>query len=185
MSLRFLLSDRGSGVYAYIEGNLGAMLTTGSSCAAGKITYILQDRVGINSEGTVVVAASCSGLPSIFVVKGSRATTVVNATRKPNRTGFAELSTPSLLDNGTVLFVAGKADRANGLYSVHAGLGSYAMIGAVLPLIPEPDPIAPPLHSILNVSVTSNEHGRLAYLGGPIVSFASVPSEMNRNDDGP
>ena len=88
-----------------------------------------------------------------------------------------ELSTPSLLDDETVVFGAGKTDGTEGLYSVHASLGPSAAIGAVLPLITESDPIAPLLHSILLVSVTSNEHGRLAYLGGPVESLASIPGE--------
>jgi hypothetical protein len=81
----------------------------------------------------------------------------------------------SLLDDATVVFGAGKAEGADGLHSVHASLGSPAGVGGVLPLIAESDPATPPLHSALVVSAAGNEHGRLAYLGGPVVSFASVP----------
>jgi len=133
--------------------------------------------VAINSDGTVVVGTTCSGVPSILMVRGSQATMLVTATRTQDGSGFVEFGRPSLLDDGTVVFGAGKTEGADGLYSVHAGPGSPAAIGAVLPLIAESDPITPPLHSILVVSAAGNEHGRLAYLGGPVVSFASFPSQ--------
>jgi len=68
-----------------------------------------------------------------------------------------ELGTPSLLDDGTVLFGARKTNGDEGLYSVHASLGSSATIGLVLPLFVEAGRIALHLHSILTVSVASNE----------------------------
>jgi hypothetical protein len=168
------VTDRGEGVYEFWRGKVRTVLTTGSPCSAGRVTYISQDRVAINSDGTVVLGTTCSRVPSILMVRGSQATMLVTATRTQDESGFVEFGRPSLLDDGTVLFGAGKTDGADGLYSLHASLGS-AGIGAVLPLIAASNPMAPPLHSILIVSVAGNEHGRLAYLGGPVVSFASVP----------
>jgi hypothetical protein len=170
------LTDRGSAVYAYRRGEVGRLLTTGSPCAGGKITYVSQDRLGLRSDGTVVVGAICSGSPAIFVVSRSEATMLASAPREPDHTGFVDLDMPSLLETGTVLFSASKGD-GNGLYSIHLNFGSSVTGGAALPLIPAADPTAPPLHSILTVSVASNEQGRLAYLGGPVESFASVPNE--------
>jgi hypothetical protein len=83
---------------------------------------------------------------------------------------------PSLLETGTVLFGATKVD-GTGLYSIHLNFGSSVTGESPLPLIAGLDPTAPPLHSILSVSLASNEEGRLAYLGGPVESLASVPSE--------
>ena len=170
------LTDRGSGVYAYSRGNVGMVLITGSPCASGKITYISQDRLGLGSDGTVVVGAICSGSPAIFLVRRSEAAMLASATREPDHTGFVDLDMPSLLETGTVLFRASKVD-GTGLYSINLNFGSSVTGGAALPLIPAVDPTAPPLHSILTVSIASNEQGRLAYLGGPIESFANVPSE--------
>jgi hypothetical protein len=111
------------------------------------------------------------------MVRGSQATMLVTATRTQDGSGFVELGRPSLLDDGTVVFGAGKTEGADGLYSVHPSLVSPAAVGAVLPLIAESDRMTPPLHSIMVVSAAGNEHGRLAYLGGPVESLASVPSE--------
>jgi hypothetical protein len=163
-------------VYAYRRGKVGTLLTTGSPCAGGKITYISQDRLGLGSDGTVVVGAICSGSPAIFVVRRSEATMLASATREPDHTGFVDLDMPSLLETGTVLFGASKVD-GSGLYSIHLNFGSSVTGEAPLPLIAGLDPGAPPLHSILSVSLASNEQGRLAYLGGPVESLASVPSE--------
>ena len=152
------------------------LLTTGSACAGGKITYISQDRLGLGSDGTVVVGVICSGSPAIFLVRQSEATMLASATREPDHTGFVDLDMPSLLETGTVLFSASKGD-GTGLYSIHLNFGSSVMGGAALPLIPGVDPAQAPLHSILTVSVACNEQGRLAYLGGPVESLASVPNE--------
>jgi hypothetical protein len=54
------VTDTGEGVYACRRGKVGTVLTTGSPCPSGKITYISQDRVAINSDGTVVVRTTCS-----------------------------------------------------------------------------------------------------------------------------
>jgi hypothetical protein len=170
------LTDRGSSVYAYSRGKVGMVLTSGSPCTGGKITYISQDRLGLGSDGTVVVGAICSGSPAIFLVRRSEATMLASATREPDRTGFVDLDMPSLLETGTVLFSARRGD-GTGLYSIHLNFGSPVTGGAALPLIAAADPTAPPLHSILTVSLASNEQGRLAYLGGPVESLASVPSE--------
>ena len=170
------LTDRGSAVYAYSRGKVGMLLTTGSPCAGGKITYVSQDRLGLGSDGTVVVGVICSGSPAIFLVRQSEATMLASATGEPDHTGFVDLDMPSLLETGTVLFSASKGD-GTGLYSIHLNFGSSVMGGAALPLIPGVDPAQAPLHSILTVSVASNEQGRLAYLGGPVESLASVPNE--------
>ena len=167
------LTDRGSAVYAYSRGKVGMLLTTGSPCAGGKITYVSQDRLGLGSDGTVVVGVICSGSPAIFLVRQSEATMLASATGEPDHTGFVDLDMPSLLETGTVLFSASKGD-GTGLYSIHLNFGSSVTGGAALPLVPA---TAAPLHSILTVSLASNEGGRLAYLGGPVESLASVPSE--------
>ena len=171
------VTDRGEGVYAYQQGKVDAILTKGSPCSCGKVTYISKDRAGINSDGIVAVSATCSRVPSILMVKDSKTTMLVSAPFTHDQTGFLELGTPSLLDDGTALFGARKTDGDEGLYSVHASLDPSVTIGLVRPLVVEAGPIALHLHSILSVSVASNEQGRIAYLGGPVESFASVPTE--------
>jgi hypothetical protein len=170
------LTNRGSAVYAYRGGKVGLMLATGLPCASGKISYVSQDKLGLNTDGTVVVGAICSGSPAIFLLRQSEATILASATREADHAGFLDLDMPSLLETGTVLFRASKVD-GTGLYSIRLNFGSSVTVGAALPLIPAVVSTAPPLHSILTVSVASNEQGRLAYLGGPVESLASVPTE--------
>jgi hypothetical protein len=74
-------------VYAYRRAKVGTILTTWSPCASGKITYILQDRLRLDSDGTLVVGAICSGSPPIFLVRRSEATMLASATREPDHTG--------------------------------------------------------------------------------------------------
>jgi hypothetical protein len=54
---------------------------------------------------------------------------------------------------------------------------SASETGAALPLISAGDSLAPPLHSILTVSVDINQHDRMAYLGSPVESLASGQTE--------
>jgi hypothetical protein len=52
-----------------------------------KITTFRKDQVAINSDGTVVVRTTCSGVPSTLIVKDSQAAMLVNATRTQDRHG--------------------------------------------------------------------------------------------------
>jgi len=167
------ITDRGEEVYAYRRGKVDRLLATGSPCASGKITYISQDRLGLDSAGTVVVGATCSGSPAIVMVRRSQVTVLAIVTNDHN--GFRDLSVPTLLETGTVLFGGSKTNES-GLYSAHLYFGS-SVAATVRPLISATDSSVPLLHSILAVSVAGNEGGRLAYLGGPVESLASVPVE--------
>jgi hypothetical protein len=108
------------------------------------------------------------------MVRRSQATVLAIVTNDHN--GFRDLSVPTLLETGTVLFGGSKTNES-GLYSAHLYFGSSVRAATARPLISATDSSVPLLHSILAVSVAGNECGRLAYLGGPIESFASVPVE--------
>jgi hypothetical protein len=71
------LTDGGARVYENEEGNLRVALTAGSGCGEGKISYMSQDRVGLNSDGSITVAGSCSGAPALFLVSNSHPTMLV------------------------------------------------------------------------------------------------------------
>jgi hypothetical protein len=80
---------------------------------------------------------------------------------------------PRLLDDGSIMFSASTRTGSDGLYSIRPESGTVNPSGPALPLLSVSNSPVDALHSILVVSVASNEHGRLAYLGGPIESLAS------------
>jgi hypothetical protein len=85
---------------------------------------------------------------------------------------FVDLGMPRLFDDGSIMFSASTRSGREGLYSIRPESGSTNPSGPALPLLSDStSPVE--LHSILVVSVASNEHGRLAYLGGAIESLAS------------
>jgi hypothetical protein len=86
---------------------------------------------------------------------------------------FADIGMPRLFDDGSILFSASTRAGGDGLYGIRPESGTVNLCGPAQPLLsPATSPVRP-LHSILVVSVASNEHGRLAYLGGAIESLAS------------
>jgi hypothetical protein len=90
---------------------------------------------------------------------------------------FVDLALPRLFYDGSIMFSATTRRGGDGLYSIRPECGTANLSGPALPLLSSSTSSVEPLHSVLVVSVASNEHGRLAYLGGPVVSFASVPSK--------
>jgi hypothetical protein len=97
-------TDRGARVYESDAGKLRVALTTGTNCPSGKISYISQDRVGLNSDGSITVAARCSGSPAILLMKGSQRTMVIGRASVTSDSGFVDLYMPRLFDNGTIVF---------------------------------------------------------------------------------
>ena len=162
-------------MYESEEGKLRVALRAGSSCREGKISYISQDRVGLNSEGSITVAGTCSGSPALFLIGESHPTTLMRTTSGRTDSEFVDLAMPRLFDDGSIMFSASTRTGGDGLYSIRPESGSRDPSRHALPLLPASTSPVEPLHSIVAVSVASNEHGRLAYLGGPVMSFASVP----------
>jgi len=171
------LTDGGGRVYESEEGKLRVVLRAGSGCRVGKISYISQDRVGLNSDGSIAVAGTCSGSPALFLISKSHPTTLMGTTSGPTDSEFVDLAMPRLFDDGGIMFSASTRTGGDGLYSIRPASGRANLSGPVLPLLSASTSSVDALHSILVVSVASNEDGRLAYLGGPVVSFASVPSK--------
>jgi hypothetical protein len=166
------LTDGGGRVYESEEGSLRVALRAGSSCPAGKISYISQDRVGLNSDGSIAVAGTCSGSPALFFISKSHATTLMGTTSGRTDSEFVDLAMPRLFDDGSVMFSASTRRGGDGLYTIRPESGTANPSGPALPVLSTSTSPLEPLHSTLVVSVASNEHGRLAYLGGPIESLA-------------
>jgi hypothetical protein len=167
------LTDGGARVYESEEGKLRLALTAGSSCRVGKISYISQDRVGLNSDGSIAVAGSCSGAPALFLISNSRPATLMWRASGRAESEFVDLAMPRLFDDGSIMFSASTRTGGEGLYSIRPESGTANLSESALPLLSASTLSVEPLHSVLVVSVASNEHGRLAYLGGPIESLAS------------
>jgi hypothetical protein len=168
------LTDGGARVYESEEGKLRVALTAGSRCRAGKISYISQDRVGLHSDGSITVAGTCSGSPAFFLISKSHPTTLLGTASGSADSEFVDLDMPRLLDDGSIMFSASTRTGGDGLYSIRPEPGTANRFGpALLPLLSASTSPVEPLHSILTVSVANNEHGRLAYLGGPIESLAT------------
>jgi hypothetical protein len=167
------LTDGGTRVYESEEGKLRVALTAGSGCRAGNISYISQDRVGLNSDGSITVAGSCSGTSALFLISNSHPTMLVGTGSRRADSEFVDLAMPRLFDDGSIMFSASTRTGGEGLYSIRPESGTANLSESALPVLSASTPSVEPLHSILVVSVASNEHGRLAYLGGPIESLAS------------
>jgi hypothetical protein len=110
------LTDGGGRVYEGEAGKLRVALAAGSGCGAGKISYIAQDRVGLNSDGSITVAASCSGTPVLFLVSDSHPTMLIGTASGRAGSVFADIGMPRLFDDGSIMSSASTRAGGEGLY---------------------------------------------------------------------
>jgi len=129
--------------------------------------------IGLNSDGNITVAGTCSGTPALFLISNSHSTMLVGTGSGRADSELVGLSMPRLFDDGSIMFSAPTRAGGDGVYSIRPESGAVNPSGSALPLLFVSTSPVEALHSILVVSVPSNEHGRLAYLGGPIESLAS------------
>ncbi len=158
-------SPSGAALFVYSGGSMARVLPTGTLTSLGPVTYLSPGRPGLMADGTTAVLAGCAHTPAIFRLRSQRLDLRIQRGQlTPFGTELESLGDPVLTGSGAMFVGATDSDDHEKLF-VLSGDDAFFEVG-------EPELIyrialAPSKHhSIFTGTLTVNQHGDFAYLGG-------------------
>ena len=154
----------GSALFLYSNGEMSRVLPTGITTPLGPVTYLSPGRPGLMADGTTAVLAGCARFPVVFRLAHQRLDVRLQRGQlTPFGTELESLGDPVLTATGAMYIGATDTDGAEKLY-VLSGDDSFFEVG-------EPEMIykismGSHQHAIFTGTLTVNERGDFAYLGG-------------------
>lgn len=158
-------SPSGAALFVYSRGSMARVLPTGTLTPLGPVTYLSPGRPGLMADGTTAVLAGCARTPAIFRLTRQRLDLRIQRGQlTPFGTELESLGDPVLTASGAMFIGATDSDDHEKLF-VLSGDDEFFEVG-------EPEMIyriamgASRHHSIFTGTLTVNQHGDFAYLGG-------------------
>jgi hypothetical protein len=158
-------SPTGAALFLYSGGSMARILPTGTLTSAGPVTYLSAGRPGLMADGTTAVLAGCARIPAIFRLTRQRLDLrITRGQLTPFGTELESLGDPVLTASGAMFVGATDSDDHEKLYVLSPD-DAFFEVG-------ESDFIyriamaAQKHHSIFTGTLTVNQHGDFAYLGG-------------------
>lgn len=154
----------GSALFLYRNGQMSRILPTGTTTPIGPVTYLSPGRPGLMADGTTAVLAGCARLPVVFrLARQKLDLRLQRGQLTPFGTELESLGDPVLTATGSMYIGATDSDGNEKLY-VLSGDDSFFEVG-------EPEMIykiamGSHHHAIFTGTLTVNERGDFAYLGG-------------------
>ena len=155
----------GAALFLYSGGSMTRILTTGTLTPLGPVSYLSPGRPGLMADGTTAVLAGCAHTPAIFRLSRQRLDLRIQRGQlTPFGTELESLGDPVLTASGAMFVGATDSDDHEKLF-VLSGDDAFFEVG-------EPELIyriamgASKHHSIFTGTLTVNQHGDFAYLGG-------------------
>ena len=155
----------GAALFLYSGGSMSRVLSTGTLTPLGPVSYLSPGRPGLMADGTTAVLAGCARTPAIFRLSRQRLDLRISRGQlTPFGTELESLGDPVLTGSGAMFVGATDTDQREKLY-VLSGDDAFFEVG-------EPELIyriamnATRHHSIFTGTLTVNQHGDFAYLGG-------------------
>ena len=155
----------GAALFLYSGGSMARVLPTGTLTALGPVTYLSPGRPGLMLDGTTAVLAGCARTPAIFRLTRQRLDLRIQRGQlTPFGTELESLGDPVLTASGAMFVGATDSDDHEKLFEL-SGRDEFFEVG-------EPELIyriamgASKHHSIFTGTLTVNQHGDFAYLGG-------------------
>ena len=154
----------GSALFLYRNGQMSRILPTGTSTPIGPVSYLSPGRPGLMADGTTAVLAGCARLPVVFRLAHQKLDVRLQRGQlTPFGTELESLGDPVLTATGSMYIGATDSDGNEKLY-VLSGEDSFFEVG-------EPEMIykiamGSHHHAIFTGTLTVNERGDFAYLGG-------------------
>jgi hypothetical protein len=157
----------GAALFLWSGGEMARILPTGTLTLLGPVSYLSPGRPGLMPDGTAAVLAGCAHVPAIFRLSHQRLDLRIQRGQlTPFGTELESLGDPSLTATGEMFVGATDTDNREKLYVLDRD-DAFFEVG-------EPDLIyriaivGPPAHhhSIFTGTLSVNERGDFAYLGG-------------------
>lgn len=155
----------GSALFLYRDEHMARVLPTGTLTPLGPVSYVSSGRPGLRTDGTVAVLVGCARVPAILrVVRGRADIPLQRGMMTPYGTALVSLGDPALTSSGTMYLGAIDTEDQEKLYVLSDG---DALFEAGYPRIYNLafEASAGP-HSIFTGTLTVNQRGDYAYLGG-------------------
>ena len=161
-------TSSGTSLYLYRGGSVSRILPSGTQTPLGPVTYLSPGRPGLMADGTTAVLTGCARVPAIFrLANGRLDLTLQRGLISPLGATLVSLGDPSLTASGEMYLGAIDTEDQEKLYKFSGdnGLSEVGSSALLYNIAFNPD-APPPSHSIFTGTLTVNQHGDFAYLGG-------------------
>jgi hypothetical protein len=155
----------GGALFLYSDGSMARILPTGTLTSLGPVTFLSAGRPGLMADGTTAVLAGCARIPAIFRLTRQRLDLRIERGQlTPFGTELESLGDPVLTASGAMFIGATDTDDREKLY-VLSPSDAFFEVGES-ELIYRIAMGAQKHHSIFTGTLSVNQHGDFAYLGG-------------------
>ncbi len=155
----------GGALFLYSNGSMARILPTGTLTSLGPVTFLSAGRPGLMADGTTAVLAGCARIPAIFRLTHQRLDLRIERGQlTPFGTELESLGDPVLTASGAMFVGATDTDDREKLY-VLSPSDAFFEVGES-ELIYRIAMGAQNHHSIFTGTLSVNQHGDFAYLGG-------------------
>jgi len=153
----------GAALFLFSGGSMSRVLPTGTLTPVGPVSYLSPGRPGLMADGTTAVLAGCARIPAIFRLTRQRLDLRIQRGQlTPFGTELESLGDPVLTASGAMFVGATDSDEHEKLFVLSSD-DEFFEVG-------EPELIyriaMSRHHSIFTGTLTVNQHGDFAYLGG-------------------
>jgi hypothetical protein len=155
----------GGALFLYSNGSMARILPTGTLTSLGPVTFLSAGRPGLMADGTTAVLAGCAHIPAIFRLTRQRLDLRIERGQlTPFGTELESLGDPVLTASGAMFVGATDTDDREKLYVLSPN-DAFFEVGES-ELIYRIAMGAQKHHSIFTGTLSVNQHGDFAYLGG-------------------
>ena len=155
----------GAALFLYSGGSMARILPTGTLTSVGPVTFLSAGRPGLMADGTTAVLAGCARIPAIFRLTQQRLDLRIERGQlTPFGTELESLGDPVLTASGAMFVGATDTDDREKLYVLSPD-DAFFEVGES-ELIYRIAMGAQKHHSIFTGTLSVNQHGDFAYLGG-------------------
>jgi hypothetical protein len=155
----------GAALFLYSGGSMARIMPTGILTSVGPVTFLSAGRPGLMADGTTAVLAGCAHIPAIFRLTRQRLDLRIERGQlTPIGTELESLGDPVLTASGAMFVGATDSDDHEKLYVLSPD-DAFFEVGES-EFIYRIAMGAQKHHSIFTGTLTVNQHGDFAYLGG-------------------
>ena len=155
----------GAALFLYSGGSMARIMPTGTLTSVGPVTYLSAGRPGLMADGTTAVLAGCARIPAIFrLTRQHLDLRIERGQLTPFGTELESLGDPVLTASGAMFVGATDSDDREKLYVLSPD-DAFFEVGET-EFIYRIAMAAQKHHTIFTGTLTVNQHGDFAYLGG-------------------